>query len=154
MQAFVFIIFRIPLDRIVEADGKPVNTKLDLPIELYPQVIQHSKSKTVLFDDKKGLARIHEEPPLPSSKPKRKLFSTFVKWLFRSIISLSSIRFLLNFISVFVRLVILYYSVKLCVYFPCWCIRYIFNLEPISFVFGQLFLLYLKSYIALYNLRY
>ena len=148
LQVISFMLFQIP---IMEPDSQPETAKeKELPMELYPQIIKHSKSKNVLFDDKKDIAPKY--PDLQSARPKKKLVSRSVKWLYRYAISFVYIRFILNFASIFIRLVILYYCTRLCFYFPFWCIRFVLNLRPVTLILQHIFLLHLKLCIALHEL--
>ena len=118
LQAFAFILFQIPF---VEPDSQTETIKeKDLPIELYPQIIKHSKSKSILFGGEKDIALLH--PDLQSAGPTKELFARFVKLLYGE--SFVYIRFILNCATVFIRLVILYCCIRLCFY---GCIRFVSN---------------------------
>lgn len=113
IKVLMYFIFVIPFSPEVE----PViveSTEFNLPVEVYPELIQLSNSKDLLYDEKKYLSSPYAYyqdflSSLHAEHYYKHLVSQFVDY----VIHLNSVRFLLNFVSVFLRIIILYY----CVYY-------------------------------------
>ena len=115
----IFII--IPFD-----DHKPktMNAPSDLPVEMYPQVIQRSKSKTVSFNGNKDLSLLHQDlPPFPFHPPAPSTYDTIVnivKKIFNEAIKYQLICIFINWLLVFIRLWLVYYFIRLILFiFRC-----------------------------------
>ena len=142
LQGIAFILFQIPFVK-PDSQSEPATEQEDLPLELYPQIIKQSKSKEVLlFGINKDIASDL------LSRPEINTF-TIVKWYYWFVISFDYIIFILNFATVFIRLVVLYYFIKLCFHFFFWCTKFVFNLRPVTWILEYLFFHSLKLYIVL-----
>ena len=144
IQYVIFLTFAIAFEK----ENTSVNiaelfTVKSLPIELYPQIIQHSKSKDMLHDDHKNLALSNEDIPIIIILKfnYNSIFTTIRDRLVSIIMKHNSVRFLLNVMSILIRLYVLYYSVK---FFLCCC--FIFESCIYSFtvvIYSILYMLYL-----------
>ena len=115
-QIFVGLVFIIPFE--CNNDYKPNSIYMkappDLPVEMYPQVIQRSKSKTVSFNAKRDLSLSHLYlPPFPFHPPST--YKTIVI-LWKKINEAIKYQFFcifINWLSVFIRLWLVYYFIRL-----------------------------------------
>ena len=132
IQFAIFVIFSVPF----ENENTSVNiAKLkSLPIEQYPQIIQHSKSKDVLHDDHKNLALSNEDIPIILNY--NSIFTTIRDRLVSIIMKHDLVRVSLNVISILIRLYVLFYLVKI----------YFCYFEFVSCTFSILFKLFILCY--------
>ena len=138
IQYVIFSIFSLQFEKVnTSVNTAELFTVKSLPIELYPQIIQHSKSKDMLHDDHKSLALLNEDILKLNFN---NIFTTIRDRLVSIINRLGSIimkhrfllhvinlvRFLLNVSTIFWRLFIwyyaLYYPVKI---FLCCCFKFV-----------------------------
>lgn len=136
LAAFTYMLFSTPIDTPIFESVKP-NAK-DLPLEQFPPVSQSSKSKSMSNAKSTKLALRHEDNHLPSSYADG--ITRALKQLIHTAMQYTLIQLSLNFLSVFVRLFLLYYSVKCCCCcFPCCCCRCVTEFFSLIFV-GSIFI--------------
>ena len=122
VQIFVSSVFIIiPFD---DHEPKTMHAPSDLPVEMYPQVIQRSKSKTVLFNANKDLSLPHQDlPPFPFHSPAPSTYDiivNIVKKIFNEAIKYQLICIFINWLLVFIRLWLVYYFIRLILFiFRC-----------------------------------
>jgi tetratricopeptide (TPR) repeat protein len=126
------VIFRIEFGRIEETVSEPVSTR---PDNQYPEIIQHSKSKELLFDSERDVS-----PQLTYKYPLSWLFyflknkiTTFLEHFLYTVLSYNYVILFLNIMIVFIKLYLLYYC---CFRFLLWCIKIILRL--LYFILGSL----------------
>ena len=124
VQIFVGLVFIIiPFDNH-EPEG--MKALPDLPVEMYPQVIQHSKSKTVSLNANKDLSLPHQDlPPFPFHPPSIAMYMyevivTILMKIFNEAIKYQLICIFINWLLVFIRLWLVYYFIRLILFiFRC-----------------------------------
>ena len=146
IQYVIFLTFTIPFEK----ENTSVNiaelfTVKSLPIELYPKIIHHSKSKDVLHDDHKNLALLNEDILLILKFNYNSIFTTIRDRLISIIMKHDLVRFLLNVMSILIRLYVLYYVM----YYPvkiflCCCFKFVSCIYSFTVViYSILYMLYL-----------
>jgi tetratricopeptide (TPR) repeat protein len=125
IEVAVFVIFGMPLRVIEENNSLPEKSKPDLPIEQYPEVIQHSRSKELLFDSRRDVSQqwMYENPIHVFFNSETILM--FLKHHLYNILSYGPVRFFLNFLSIFGRFILLYCGLHLllrCIKLLCFII--------------------------------
>lgn len=130
LQMFMGGILTIHLNCPSKSDA--TTTEREFPTELYPTLVQLSKSQSVSFDEKS--LSPHLQDNLPSSSTEYYFTGVLRNYLYTTAMSNSYLRFFLNFLLVFLKLLFLYYSIKCCCCcLPCCCYRCIADIV-LSFI--------------------
>ena len=108
LETAMYLLFVMPFGPLETSTELPVN---DLPIEQYPELIQHSKSTSLLYDDKKELLEFFSKWLLPVPDYNNYI-SRSINQLAERIFRYTLVRFFLNAVSFFVRLFLVYHLCK------------------------------------------
>ena len=146
----IYIIFEVPYDPISEVSSPP-EVVHDMPIEIYPQIIKLSKESSLSVGQTNDMTRSGTTPLFPFfSIPVD--FSAHFKGVYNMIIKYNLVRFVVNFLSVFTRLWIVYFlcvvvpfSIKKTLYFPhriCEFFFFIYSYITVLFVLASIIIMY------------
>ena len=137
--ALFYIILKTPFDKVVNEEPSVIYE--DLPIEVYPPIAQHSKETTLMLVDEMSdlTIRFYDIPV-------KKFTMNFVNknlQLALIIFGKSNLaRYLLNSLSIFFRILILYAIIKLMASFAYESYHFIRLFMAISFLVSHLVLFY------------